>query len=194
MFYSTNQSYHWILNQWDDRIQCPATNENRVTYFTSASEQYIRWQNRHWYSGFFDRPWPCSPVRNAAKYLQRREALPDLKRPMQIPHRPIPVGYAAKSSAEQTPETDMKRPTTTAWPAAYAIYKYPGGVYHTTQNIFDRLEDEGIDVPEEDRYYPYRATYDIEVMLQPTDKRRSEKLEWTSHHVSATLYQTGDFR
>ena len=22
MFYSTNQSYHWILNQWDDRIQC----------------------------------------------------------------------------------------------------------------------------------------------------------------------------
>jgi hypothetical protein len=56
-------------------------------------------------------------------------------------------------------------------------------VYHTTQTIFDRLEDEGIDVPEEDRYYPYRATYDIEVMLQPTDKRRSEKLEWTSHHV-----------
>jgi len=63
------------------------------------------------------------------------------------------------------------------------IYKYPGGVYHTQQTAFDRLEDEGIDVPEEDRYYPYRATYDIEVMLQPTDKRRSEKLEWTSHHV-----------
>jgi len=61
------------------------------------------------------------------------------------------------------------------------IYKYPGGVYHTA--IFDRLEDEGIDVPEEDRYYPYIATYNIEVMLQPTDKRRSEKLEWTSHHV-----------
>ena len=63
------------------------------------------------------------------------------------------------------------------------IYKYPGGVYHTTQTVFDRLEDEGINVPEEDRYYPYRATYDIEVMLQPTDKRRSEKLEWTSDHV-----------
>ena len=63
------------------------------------------------------------------------------------------------------------------------IYKYPGGVYHTAKTVFDRLEDEGIDVPEEDRYYPYRATYDIEVMLQPTDKRRSEKLEWTSQHV-----------
>jgi hypothetical protein len=43
--------------------------------------------------------------------------------------------------------------------------------------------NEGIDVPEEHRYNPYRATYDIEVMLQPTEKRRSEKLEWTSHHV-----------
>jgi hypothetical protein len=53
--------------------------------------------------------------------------------------------------------------------------------YRTT--VFDLLEDEGIDVPEEDRYYPYRATYDIEMMLQPTDKRRSEKLEWTRHHV-----------
>jgi hypothetical protein len=29
------------------------------------------------------------------------------------------------------------------------IYKYPGGVYHTTQTVFERLEDEGIDVPEE---------------------------------------------
>ena len=47
------------------------------------------------------------------------------------------------------------------------IYKYPGGVYHTQQTVFDRLEDEGIDVPEGDRCYPYRATCDIEVMLQP---------------------------
>ena len=56
-------------------------------------------------------------------------------------------------------------------------------VYHTAKTVFDRLEDEGIDVPEENRYFPYRATYDIEVMLQPTNKRRSKKLEWTSHHV-----------
>ena len=67
------------------------------------------------------------------------------------------------------------------------IYKYPGGVYHTPQTVFDRLEDEGIDVPEEVRYYPYRGTYDIDVMLQSTDKRRSEKLEWTNHHVLLCL-------
>jgi hypothetical protein len=35
----------------------------------------------------------------------------------------------------------------------YVIYKYPGGVYHAAKTVFDRLEDEGIDVPE-DRYYP----------------------------------------
>jgi len=55
------------------------------------------------------------------------------------------------------------------------IYKYPGGVYHTAQTVFDRLEDEAIDVPEEDRYYPYRATYYIEVIysLQTRDDPRS---------------------
>jgi hypothetical protein len=56
-------------------------------------------------------------------------------------------------------------------------------VAQTGPHCLSGLEDEGIDVPAEDRYYPYRAIYDIEVMLQPTDKRRSEKLEWTSHHV-----------
>jgi len=35
------------------------------------------------------------------------------------------------------------------------IYKCPGGVYNTPQTVFDRLEGEGIDVPEEDRYYPH---------------------------------------
>ena len=80
----------------------------------------------------------------------------------------------------------------TCWDAAQTwtgsvIYKYPGGVYHTAQTVSDRLEDEGIEVPEEDRYYPYRATYDIEVMVQPTDKQRSEKLEWTSHHVLLSI-------
>jgi hypothetical protein len=73
------------------------------------------------------------------------------------------------------------------------IYKYPSGAYHTAKTVFERLEDEDIDVPEEDRYYPYRATYDIEVMLQPTDKRRTEKLEWTSHHVLLSVFVCSNF-
>ena len=43
-----------------------------VTCNMSASDQYIRWQNHQWHSVFFDRPWPCSPARDAAKNLQRR--------------------------------------------------------------------------------------------------------------------------
>jgi hypothetical protein len=28
-------------------------------------------------------------------------------------------------------------------------------VYHTAKTVIDRLEDEGIHVPEKDRYYPW---------------------------------------
>jgi hypothetical protein len=38
------------------------------------------------------------------------------------------------------------------------IYKYPGGVYHIAHTVFDRLEDEGIEIPEEYRFYSYRTT------------------------------------
>ena len=34
-------------------------------------------------------------------------------------------------------------------------YKHPGGVYHTTNTVFEELEDDGIIVPPEHHYYPY---------------------------------------
>ena len=40
--------------------------------------------------------------------------------------------------------------------------KYVGGSYQPEATVFELLEDEGIMVPEEDRYYPYRITYDFE--------------------------------
>ena len=39
---------------------------------------------------------------------------------------------------------------------------YPGGVYHSTPSVFERLDDENSRVPESLRYYPYRATFDFE--------------------------------
>ena len=54
MFYSTNQSYHWKLNQAEVAIYgrlCNQIVRRGVTSFTSASEQYIRCQNHHWHSG-----------------------------------------------------------------------------------------------------------------------------------------------
>ena len=40
---------------------------------------------------------------------------------------------------------------------------YPGGVYHPSQTIFEKIEEEGIAVPPELKYSRYRATFDIEV-------------------------------
>jgi hypothetical protein len=66
-------------------------------------------------------------------------------------------------------------------------YKHPGGVYHTTKTVFEELEDEGIIVPPGDRYYPYRATYDIETMFHPPEKERTTKLEWVNQHVLLSI-------
>ena len=66
-------------------------------------------------------------------------------------------------------------------------YRFPGGVYHTPQTVFEKLDDAGIEVNEEDRFYPYRATYDIEVMLKDTDRPNTDKIEWTNQHVPLSI-------
>ena len=48
-------------------------------------------------------------------------------------------------------------------------YSYLGGVYHPNQCIFEKIEEFVIDILEDLKYYPYRATYDIEAMLESTD-------------------------
>ena len=40
--------------------------------------------------------------------------------------------------------------------------KYPGGAYHVPKTVFEELEEEGLIVPKEARYFPYRATFDFE--------------------------------
>ena len=40
--------------------------------------------------------------------------------------------------------------------------KYPSGTYHVPKTVFEQLEEEGIIVPEEARYFPYHATFDFE--------------------------------
>ena len=60
---------------------------------------------------------------------------------------------------------------------------YPGGVYRPEPTVFDLLEQEGIMVDEEDRYYPYRIVFDFECYF---DKQHipasTEKLEWKAKH------------
>ena len=61
---------------------------------------------------------------------------------------------------------------------------YPGGVYQPLPSIFQRLDDEGVDVIEDLRYYPYRATFDFECYFSderlPSD---CDKLQWSARHV-----------
>ena len=60
---------------------------------------------------------------------------------------------------------------------------YPGGVYHPPKTIFEKIEEEGIVVPEELKYSKYRATYDIEVYYPKTELPENRpKLEWTAEH------------
>ena len=63
-------------------------------------------------------------------------------------------------------------------------FTYPGGVYHPPLNIFERLEDYGIQLPSSlDRFYPYCATYDIEcLMKENVSKTNSEKQCWIAEH------------
>ena len=45
---------------------------------------------------------------------------------------------------------------------------YSGGVYNFPRSIFQQLEEEGIYVDDERRYYPYRATFDFECYFDDT--------------------------
>ena len=68
--------------------------------------------------------------------------------------------------------------------------KYPGGAYHVPKTIFEELEDEGIIVPEEARYFSYRATFDFECYFnkeKAQELKNTEKLNWQSVHVPLSV-------
>ncbi len=67
-------------------------------------------------------------------------------------------------------------------------YQYVGGTFHLRDTVFDKLEDEGIPVPEADRYYPYRATYDYECYFSKEDlPNSSKKLTWEARHIALSV-------
>ena len=63
-------------------------------------------------------------------------------------------------------------------------YVYPGGVYTPPKNIFDRMEEEGIQVPEDLKFSKYFATFDIEVFYPKSSQLppNKPKLEFTAEH------------
>ncbi|KAI8515563.1 hypothetical protein Bbelb_063760 [Branchiostoma belcheri] len=61
-------------------------------------------------------------------------------------------------------------------------FVYPGGAFQLTSNIFEKLQDEGVSIPREQRIYPYRVTWDIECLLKPLAEQNSEKMTWEAVH------------
>lgn len=61
---------------------------------------------------------------------------------------------------------------------------YPGGIYHPSKTIFEKIEDEGIEVAEDLKFSKYRATFDIEVYHKKTTNlpEKREKLEFKAQH------------
>ena len=65
---------------------------------------------------------------------------------------------------------------------------YPGGFYSNPTTVFDQLEDEGFKIHEELRYFPYRAVYDFECLLDKSlASQPSEKLAWDGQHVPVSI-------
>ena len=48
--------------------------------------------------------------------------------------------------------------------------RVPAGAYKLPQTMFDLLEDEGIVIPEDLKYFLYRATYDFECYFKKEDQ------------------------
>ncbi|CAB3992757.1 PREDICTED: uncharacterized protein LOC101240405 [Paramuricea clavata] len=65
------------------------------------------------------------------------------------------------------------------------------GAYKIPQTIFDLPEDEGIDIPEDLKYFPYRATSDFECYFKHESHhpRNTEKLTWEAEHIPLCLLQ-----
>ncbi|KAK3741920.1 hypothetical protein QZH41_001681 [Actinostola sp. cb2023] len=62
--------------------------------------------------------------------------------------------------------------------------RFPGAAYVVPPTIFEKLGDEGIDIPEELRYFKYFATFDFESMLDRENlPENSKKLKWENMHV-----------
>ena len=89
---------------------------------------------------------------------------------------------------------------TSLWKSPYHLHRhestceagvnriYKGGVYQPPSSIFQRLDDEGITVPEALRFYPFRATFDFECFFDrdnvPAD---SDRVQWIARHVPLSV-------
>ena len=62
-------------------------------------------------------------------------------------------------------------------------YRFDKDVFHPPGNIFDEIENRtGLTIPDEFRFYPYRATFDIECYLPKSTLENTPKLTFNNDH------------
>ena len=66
-------------------------------------------------------------------------------------------------------------------------YVFRCGFYSNPKTVFDRLEEQGINIPAVDRLFKWFIVYDFESMLVPIHESNSEKLTWTQEHVPISV-------
>ena len=67
-------------------------------------------------------------------------------------------------------------------------YKFPGGVFHLPKTVFELLEEEGVSIPEDLKYFPYHATFDFECLFnKETVPQDSVKVHWEAQHVPLSV-------
>ena len=82
--------------------------------------------------------------------------------------------------------SDYYRHTKTCTTAVYE--SFPGGVYHNPHTIFEKFEQIGIQVPKQDRIYPYYACYDFEAYLcRDQLPENGPKLMFEARHVPMSV-------
>ena len=65
---------------------------------------------------------------------------------------------------------------------------YKGGVYRPPASIFERLDDEGICVTDDLRFYPYRATFDFESYFDRDNlPANTDHVQWIARHVPLSV-------
>lgn len=62
--------------------------------------------------------------------------------------------------------------------------KFQGGFHYSPSTVFDKLEQFGVSVPENERIYEWFLVYDFESMLVPMNVQSSCNHQYTENHVS----------
>ena len=67
-------------------------------------------------------------------------------------------------------------------------HRFPGGVFKIPKTIFELLEEEGIRIPQDLKFFPFYATFDFECFFQDqTLPNHTEKVHWEAEHVPLSV-------